>query len=80
MSTNGFTSFQGAALQEVNKREQAAAIMKAVNNHADSIEHLMQGLEKMFYELQKRDLQIGALLDGVAQLTQRVEGLEKGRG
>ena len=80
MSQNGFTSLQGIALQEVNKREQAAAIMKAVNSHADGIEHLMQGLEKMFFELQKRDFQIEALLDGVAQLTKRVEALEQARG
>lgn len=73
---NGFDSFQAVALKEVNKREQAGALMKAINSHADSIEHLMTGLEKMFYELQKRDFQINALLDGNAQLTKRVEALE----
>lgn len=74
---NVFTSFQGVALQEVNKREQAAALMKAINSHADAIDHLNKGLEKMFYELQKRDFQIEALLDGNANLTKRIEALEQ---
>lgn len=76
MSSNGFTSFQADALRLANKREEHAAIMKVINQHADCLEHLMTGLEKMFYELQKRDFQIDALLDGNAQLTKRVEGLE----
>jgi len=76
---NGFTSFQAAALKLANKREEHAAIMAVINNHADGIDHLMSGLEKMFYELQKRDFQIEALLDGNANLTKRVEALEAER-
>lgn len=76
--SNGFASFQAEALKLHNKREEHAAIMRVVNQHADCLEHLMKGLEKMFYELQKRDFQIDALLDGNAQLTKRLEALEKG--
>lgn len=72
---NGFASFQAEAIRLHNKREEHAAIMQVVNQHADCLEHLMQGLEKMFYELQKRDFQIEALLTGNAHLTQVAEGL-----
>lgn len=80
MASNGFASFEATAIRLANKKAQHDAIMKVINQHADCLEHVMQGLEKMFYELQKRDFQIEALLDGNAQLTKRVEALEQARG
>lgn len=77
---NGFASFQAEAIRLANKKAEHDAIMTVINQHADCLEHLMKGLEKMFYELQKRDFQIEALLDGNAQLTQRIEALEQARG
>lgn len=79
MSANGFQSFEATAIRLANKKAEHDAIMKVINQHADCLEHLMQGLEKMFYEMQKRDFQIEALLDGNAQLTKRLEALESAR-
>jgi len=74
-----FASFGAEAIRLANKKAEHDAIMQVINQHADCLEHLMTGLEKMFYEVQKRDFQIEALLDGNAQLTKRVEELEKAR-
>lgn len=76
MATNGFASFQAEALKLHNKREEHAAIMHVINQHADCLEHLMQGLEKFFWEQDKMKAQIEALLDGHAQLTKQIERLE----
>lgn len=80
MAANGFASFESTAIRLANKKAEHDAIMKVMNQHADCLEHLMTGLEKMFYELQKRDFQIDALLDGNAQLTKKIEALEQARG
>lgn len=78
--SNGFASFEATAIRLANKKAEHDAIMHVINQHADCLEHLMQGLEKMFYTVQKMELQIDALLTGNAQLTAKIEALEKARG
>jgi hypothetical protein len=56
---NGIKSF---------REQEIEALQIAVNNHADLIVHLQNGLQRMFHQVEKQKLQIEALLDGHAAL------------
>lgn len=69
-----FESF--TSVQAAERAEKAAALQEiqfAVNNHADNLVNLNDGYTQQQRRIQKLEAQMSALLDGVAELTRRVE-------